>query len=203
MDVLEAIQKRRSVRHYKPDDIPDNVLGRLLNAMRLAPSGKNSQPWKFIVVRDKATKSKVAAACNWKTADGKLVSQSWVDEAPVVIVACGFEKEASVRYYKEREVITANWDSLEAEMKQAPIEYESALAWDLAIAMDHLTLAATAEGLGTCWIGGLNEQQVKEILSVPDDVRAPVAVVLGYPVSWPEPRPRKSLDEIICYDKYS
>jgi len=202
MDVMEAIQKRRSIRHYKPDDIPDEVLDRLLNAMRLAPSGKNTQPWKFVVVRDKTTKSKVAAACNWKTADGKLISQNWIDEAPVVIVACGSEKEAAVRYYKRGEVITANWAALEAEMAQAPIEYESALAFDMAIALDHLTLAARAEGLGTCWIGGLNEQQMKEILSIPEDVRAPLAVVLGYPVSWPKPTPRKSLDEIVCHDRY-
>ncbi|MFC2081704.1 nitroreductase family protein, partial [Candidatus Bipolaricaulota bacterium] len=70
-------------------------------------------------------------------------------------------------------------------------------------AMDHLTLAAVSEGLGTCWIGGLNEGQMKDILSIPDDVRAPVAVALGYPVSWPDPRPRKPLAEIICYDKYN
>lgn len=203
MDVMEAIQKRRSIRHYKPDDIPEDVLDRLLNAMRLAPSGKNCQPWKFIVVRDKATKARVAAACSWKTAEGKLVSQSWINEAPAIIVACGFEKEAAVRYYKNGEAFTAGWAALEAEMGQSPIEYESALAWDVAIALDHLTLAATAEGLGTCWIGGLNEPQMKKILSIPDDVRAGIAVVVGYPVSWPEARPRKSLDKIICYDKYS
>jgi nitroreductase len=203
MDALEAIQKRRSIRHYKPDDIPEDVLERLLNAMRLAPSGKNCQPWKFIVVRDKAIKSKVAAACNWRRADGSLVSQAWVDEAPVIIVACGFEQQAAVRYYKQGQVITANWAALEAELAQGPIEYESALDVDLAIALDHLSLAAAAEGLGTCWIGGLDEPQMREILSVPEDVRAPVAMVVGYPVSWPQPRPRKSLDEIICYDQYS
>jgi len=203
MDVMEAIQKRRSIRHYKPDDIPDHVLNRLLSAVRLAPSGKNSQPWKFVVVRDKTTKSRVAAACNWKTAEGELISQSWVDEAPVFILACGSEKEAAVRYYKDGEVITTNWAALQVEMAQAPIEYESALVADLTVAMDHLTLAAVSEGLGTCWIGGLNEGQMKDILSIPDDVRAPVAVALGYPVSWPDPRPRKPLAEIICYDKYN
>jgi len=203
MDVMEAIQKRRSIRRYKSDDIPDDVLDRLLNAMRLAPSAKNRQPWKFVVVRDRTIKSKVAAACSWRTADGKLVSQNWIAEAPVVIVACGFEKEAAVRYCKKGDVITADWVALEAEMAQAPIEYESALPWDMAIAMDHLMLAATAEGLGTCWVGGLNEEEMKEILSIPDDVRAPLAMVLGYPVSWPGPRRRKSLGEIICYNKYS
>jgi len=63
-------------------------------------------------------------------------------------------------------------------------------------------LAATAEGIGTCWIGGLNEPQLKEILGIPDDVRAVLAITLGYPASWPEARPRKSLEEIVCYDRY-
>ena len=88
-------------------------------------------------------------------------------------------------------------------MAQGPVPYESALLWDLTIAMDHLTLAATAEGLGTCWIGGLDERELKRVLAIPDNVRAPFAVVVGYPVSWPEPRHRKPLDEIICFDSYS
>lgn len=203
MEVLDAIQKRRSIRHYKPDDIPDDVLDRLLNAMRLAPSGKNCQPWKFVVVRDKAIKSEVAAACNWRRANGSLVSQAWVDEAPVIIVACGFEQQAAVRYYKNDQVITANWAALEAERAQGPIEYESALNFDLAIALDHLSLAAAAEGLGTCWIGGLDEPQMRRALSVPEGVRTGIAMTVGYPVSWPEPRPRKALDEVICYDQFS
>jgi nitroreductase len=72
----------------------------------------------------------------------------------------------------------------------------------MGIAFDHLSLAALAEGLGTCWIAGINEHKVKEILSVPDGVRASVAMVLGYPDESPDPRPRKSLEEIVCYDKY-
>jgi nitroreductase len=202
MDVMEAIQKRRSIRHYKSDDIPEDVLDRLLNAMRLAPSGGNRQPWKFIVVRDKATKSKVTTACSWKTGDGKLITQNWIDEAPIIIVVCGSEEEAVWRYYKDGEVIVTHHGTFE---KNTPADkgLESCLMWDLSIALEHLTLAATAEGLGTCWIGGLNEPQLKVILGIPADVRAPMAVVVGYPVSWPEPRPRKSLDQIICYDKYS
>jgi nitroreductase len=202
MDVMEAIQKRRSIRHYKSDDIPEDVLDRLLNAMRLAPSGGNRQPWKFIVVRDKATKSKVTAACSWKTGDGNLISQNWIDEAPIIIVVCGLEEEAAWRYYKDGEVIITYRGIIENNTL-AYQGFESCLMWDLAIALDHLTLAATAEGLGTCWIGGLNEPQLKAILDIPADVRAPMAVVVGYPVSWPEPRPRKFLDQIICYDKYN
>jgi nitroreductase len=184
MDVMDAIKKRRSVRKYKPDEIPEDVLDKLLNAMRLAPSGKNRQPWKFIVVRDEVTKAKLAEACNGQ-------------------VACGSEKEAAIRYYRDgRAVIGVGWD-IEEEMENGSIEYESCVPIDLAIALDHLTLAAVEEGLGTCWIGALNEEQVKELLSVPDDMRASLVMPIGYPVSWPESRSRRSLEEVVCYETYS
>ena len=200
MDTIETIRRRRSIRHYKPDDIPDDVLTGLLEAMRLAPSGKNCQPWRFIVVRDKALKTQVASACQWRTAKGKLITQSWINDAPVIIVGCAVDKEAAIRYYKDGDAYTANWDEIPPE--DAPTDYESPIDADLAIALDHLVLAATAEGIGTCWIGGLNEPRLKEILVIPDDVRAPLAIVLGYPVSWPEPRPRKPLEEIVSYNGY-
>lgn len=157
MDVMDAIKKRRSIRNYKPDDIPENVLNKLLNAMRLAPSGKNRQPWKFIVVRDKVTKTKLAAAC---------LGQKFIAEAPVVIVACGSEKEAAAGYYKDGQRIIADGWAVAEEMKKGPVEYESCLPVDLAIALDYFTLAAVGEGLGTCWIGAVDERQIKELLSM-------------------------------------
>jgi nitroreductase len=193
MDVIAAIKKRRSIRSYKPDGIPEDVLDKLLNVMRLAPSAKNRQPWKFIVVQDKATKEKLAEACS---------GQKWIADAPVVIVACGSEKEAAVRYYRDGQaIIGVGWD-IEEQMKDGSIEYESCVSIDLAIALDHLTLAAVEEGIGTCWIGALNEKQVKALLSVPDDMRAAIVMPIGYPVSWPEPRPRKPIEEIVCYERY-
>lgn len=193
MDVIDAIKKRRSIRNYKSDKIPENVLSKLLNAMRLAPSGKNRQPWKFIIVQDKTTKEKLAAACS---------GQKFIAQAPIVVVACGSEKEAAARYYKDGQLITADGRAVAEEMKREKVEYESCLPVDLAIALDHLTLAAFEEGLGTCWIGSLDERKVKELLSIPDDMRAPIVMPVGYPVSWPGPRPRKPLEEIVCYDKY-
>jgi len=202
LDVFTAIRNRRSIRHYKPDPIPDDVLERLLNAMRLAPSSKNCQPWKYIVVRDQEVRARVSEACCWWTASGRLVRQDWVAEAPVLIVICGSEKWDAVRYHADGHIVTATWRDMEAARSEGPVTYESGLLPDLAIALDHLTLAAVAEGLGTCWIGGLDEAQLKNILGIPDDLRAPSVMTLGYPVSWPEPRPRKPLEEIVCYDRY-
>ncbi|MCK4363525.1 MAG: nitroreductase family protein [Candidatus Aminicenantes bacterium] len=81
MKVLDVIQKRRSVRKYKEDPIPEKDLMRVLEAARLAPSGKNFQPWKFIIVKDKALKEKLAQAS---------AGQFFMAEAPIIIVGCGF-----------------------------------------------------------------------------------------------------------------
>lgn len=81
MGILEIIKERRSVRRYRPDPIPEEAILRVLDAARFSPSGKNLQPWKFIIVKDKALKRHLAEASN---------RQFFIAEAPVIIVACGF-----------------------------------------------------------------------------------------------------------------
>ena len=81
MSVLEAIQKRQSIRKYKEEPIPENILHRVLEAARLAPSGKNLQPWKFILVRNEALKKRLAIAS---------AGQFFIAKAPIVVIACGF-----------------------------------------------------------------------------------------------------------------
>ena len=81
MDFYEVIRTRRSIRSYKPDPIPDEVLTKVLEAARIAPSGSNRQPWKFIIVKDEALKRKLAVACH---------NQMFIAEAPIITVACGY-----------------------------------------------------------------------------------------------------------------
>lgn len=85
MNIYEVIQKRRSIRSYKPDPVPEEKLNRLLEAVRLAPSGKNGQPWRFIVVKDKKLREALVPACR---------DQAFIAEAPLVIVACAREEES-------------------------------------------------------------------------------------------------------------
>jgi nitroreductase len=199
LDVLEAIKKRKSIRNYKPDQIPGEVLDKLLEALRLAPSAGNRQPYKFILVQDRETKNRLAAACKFNP--GRLNGQAFIAEAPLVIVTCGSERRAITRYYKDGQVFLAIGSEPE-EIDKDPIKYENTMSMDLAIALDHLTLVAAAEGLGTCWVGGLDELEVKRLLSIPDDMRVPIVMPIGYPVSWPEARPRKPLERLIYHDKY-
>ncbi len=171
MEVLEVIKKRRSIRKYREEGISDEVLFRVLEAARLAPSGKNLQPWKFIIVRDKRLKEELAQAS---------VGQSFMAKAPIIIVACGFPENCYSRMGRY--------------MKSWPV--------DVAIALEHLILQAQAEGLGTCWIGAFEEERVKSILNIPENVRVLALTPLGYPDESPPQRERKRLEEIICYDEF-
>ncbi len=171
MKVLDVIQKRRSVRKYKEDPIPEKALMRVLEAARLAPSGKNFQPWKFIIVKDKALKEKLAQAS---------AGQFFMAEAPIIIVGCGFP------------------DNCYAGMGR----YMKSWSVDVTIALEHLILQAQEEGLGTCWIGSFEEEEVKAILNIPENVKVLALTPLGYPEEIPRFRGRKSLDEIISYDRY-
>ena len=171
MDIYEAIRMRTSVRGYRPDEVEDDKLQRILEAARLAPSGKNGQPWRFIVVKDKETRSRLVPACK---------NQKFLEEAPIIIAACGFEEEA----YKK---MGGYWNSL-------PV--------DIGIALEHLMLAAEAEGLGTCWIGAFIEEEVREILGVPEEAKIVALTPVGYPSKEKTIRPRKPMEEIVMNGRW-
>ncbi len=170
-DLMEIITHRRSIRSYKSQEVDEEKLEYLLNAFRKAPSAKNLQPWKLIIVKDKRKKSDLTIACN---------NQSFIAEAPIIIVACAKEDEA--------------YDAMG--------EYMNSFSIDIAIALEHLILAAAEQGLGTCWIGSFKEKLVKDLLDIPENVRVVALTPLGYPDKETPKRGRKSLSEIVCYEKY-
>lgn len=171
MDIYEVIKARRSVRAYQDRPIPDVVLNRILEAARWAPSARNLQPWKFIVVRDADLRRKLAEAAS---------QQKFIAEAPVVIAAIGMDPDYVMSC-------------------QVP-----AYAVDTSIALDHLSLAAAAEGLGTCWIGAFSQEQVKEILLVPDAQKVVMLMPVGYPSDEaPAQRTRKAMDALTCTNYFA
>jgi nitroreductase len=171
MEFYEVIKSRKSIRKYKPNPIPEPALERILNAARLAPSAKNIQPWKFIVIKDTKIKQQLVPACR---------NQECISQAPIVICAVALEKIA--------------WGRMGGYWSSYPV--------DLSIALEHIMLAATNEGLGTCWIGAYEEKEVKRILNIPEDVKVIALTPLGYPDQTPEIKPRKPLSEIISTDKF-
>ena len=147
MEVLDAIKARRSVRAYSSTAVPDEVLDKVLEAGRLAPSAHNGQPWHFIVVKDEAKRQEMSKA-RWA---------KFLKEAPVLIVGCG-DAKASPEWYRV----------------------------DTTIALQNMVLAATSEGLGTCWVGSFDEGLIRRLLNVPDHMKTIAIIALGYP--------RKKLD---------
>ena len=169
MDVFAAISRRYSVRAYKATEVEEDKLKKILEAGRLSPSANNRQDWKFIVVKNKETKKKLAKAA---------FGQSFIGEAPVVIVACGTEPKGMLACGQPTHTV------------------------DVSIAFAYMILQAYELGLGTCWIGAFSEEEAKKALSIPEHIRVVAMTPLGYPDQRPSQKFRKSLDEIVCYEKY-
>ena len=168
MELMQAIRARRSIRNYLDRPVEEEKLLAVLEAGRLAPSARNMQDWRFIVVSDPATRQRLAEAAR---------DQQFVAQAPLVIAACGTSDL----------VMTCG---------------QPAYAIDVAIALDHMTLAAASLGLGSCWIGAFYEDRVKQILAVPPEVRVVALLPLGYPADMPAPRPKKSLEDIAAREHW-
>ena len=170
MDVYEAIRTRKSVRSYLDREIKDDVLSRILGAGRLAPSARNDQEWRLVVVRDRDTKLQLSEAAN---------NQEFVAQAGAVIACCGVSDGRLMR------------------CGQDPVPI------DVAIIIDHITLAAVAEGLGTCWVGSFYPDKVRVILGIPEDIVVVELLAMGYPRD-PSPveKNRLPLEEIVRYESW-
>ncbi len=169
MNVFDAISQRSSIRAYKITDVEEDKLKKILEAGRLSPSASNRQDWKFIIVKNKETKKKLAKAA---------FAQSFIGEAPVVIVACGTEPKTFMACG------------------------QPAYTVDVSIACAFMILQAYELGLGTCWIGAFEEGEVKKILGIPKEVRVVAMTPLGYPNQPSSQKFRKSLDQIVCFEEY-
>jgi len=173
MNFFEVVKTRRSIRSYEANAIPPDVLDRVLEAVRIAPSGSNRQPWGFILVTEAGLKDRLVAACG---------DQKFIGEAPIIVVACGYD----VKY------------------DRGGYMGEMSFLVDVSIAFTHLILAARAEGLGTCWIGAFSNDQIKEILEIPDDYDVVAVTPLGYPKGdgFEETERRKPLTEITSLNRF-
>ena len=170
MEVYEAILTRKSVRAYQDREVSDETLQKVLDAAHLAPSAGNRQEWRFVVVRDPEMRQKLADAAH---------SQTFVAEAPVVLVCCA-ETDGHIMSCGE-----------------------SCYPIDVAAAIDHLTLAATAEGLGSCWIGAFDQAKVRAMLGIPENIAVVELLPLGYPTD-PSMKSKKRLplEDLVHYETW-
>ena len=179
MEFYEVVEKRQSVRIYKSDPIPEDVLTRVLEAFRAAPSWANTQPWELVLVTDPEIKKQLQQTISHRNpAAGAIV------DAPVVVCAVGITGRSGS--YKGQTVTgRGDW-----------------VMFDMGIATEHLALAAAAEGLGTVHVGLFDYQKAGEILELPTDRTVIEIIPLGYSDYAPKKVPRKSLDDFVFKNKY-
>ena len=168
MDVFDAIKGRRSVREFKPDPVDDKDLEKILDAGKSAPSAGNCQPWEFVVVKDGVIKQKLVHAAH---------GQSFVAEAPVVVVVCANVPRTESRYGRRG-----------AELY---------CIQDTAAAVQNILLTAYALGYGTCWVGAFDEESAAKAIKTPPDVRPLAMIPIGRPAEKPAPTSRLPLKKIM------
>jgi nitroreductase len=204
--LLELVKERRSIRSYKPEPIPDEYVAQIIEAARWAPSGANSQPWEFVVVKQREIKDKIveialeARETTRKmelTRDADLIFTSAASPlerpgyqgAPVFIILCGDPRTKEVyplsSYYERGDSIFTS---------------------SLASAFVYMHLAATSLGLGSQWVSSvcrpLAQALIKQLLGIPTMLQIYDMMAVGYPAYKPGPRPVREIDEMVHYNGY-
>jgi nitroreductase len=173
---LELARRRASIRGYRPDPVPDEVLARVLEAARVAPTAANRQPFRILVIRTEDRQAELR----------RIYDRDWFVGAPLILCVVAVPGEAWVR---------------------AMYDGRSHADVDAAIVMDHMVLAATEEGLGTCWIAAFDPDAAREVLDIPAEGVPMLFTPLGYPspdhVVSPRHGQRRSLEELVRYDRWS
>lgn len=185
MDVFNLMRWRRSVRKFARRRIEHETLYQILEMARIAPSSSNRQAWHFVAIDD----PKIIAEIPQQVVMGKTMIVDWVKDAPCVIAGC-YTKAVTHHVAKM-------------------FDHENHLI-DLSIAMTQICLAATALGIGSCFVGWFNTKKLKKRLHLPIQYQIAVLLVLGYPadestkegIAGRKPRPRKKFNEVVSLNKY-
>ncbi|MEW6554835.1 MAG: nitroreductase family protein [Actinomycetota bacterium] len=195
---MEAIRGRRSIRRYESRPVPQEIIDELLEAARMAPSASNLQTWKFKVITDAATRRSLREAA---------FNQRFVEDAPVVIVACADFDAFGERAARIRELLRAGAVKVSLPMllrmlrsgRAEDMEERNLTAAmiNVSIAVENMVLAAMSLGLGTCWVRAFQPERVSEILSLPPQCPPLFLLPLGYPAEKPGARSRKTMEEIL------
>jgi nitroreductase len=173
---LKLSASRVSCRDYKPDAVPKEAIEKCLEAARLAPSACNKQPWRFIVVQDRA---KLDAICGKALLPG--LPMPWLKKAPVIVALCS---QRSVETHWLAPLLSG-------------VQYD---LLDCGIAGEHFILAAQAQGLGSCWIGWFRPGPLKRILEIPRTLKPLSLISLGYPAGEGRAISRKGLSDIASWN---
>lgn len=198
MLLLQAINSLRSVRSFKQDPVPDDVVQKILSAATMAASGSNSQPWEFVVVRDSQVRALLAEPMLRTWLERLASGPKMTDRLKAVYD----EATKMLRDTERVPVVIYCCLDLNRVSKSEEVRYASIFP-----AVQNLMLAAHALGLGTCLTvhgstSTRGEPEVKRILGIPDNVKIACLVYLGYPAVKLGPPKRKPLEQFTHYDRW-
>lgn len=175
MAVIKEISERKSIRKYKSDAVSRKQILEILEAGRLAPSGSNTQPWRFILVWDNEMKKQIIEVDH---------NQAWMHSASALIVCV-----ADLTSRQKDKIDSTADDSTSADLKK--------IIRDSAVCIENMLLQATHLGLGTCWTGWYDQEPMKKVLGLNDEHYVVGVITVGYADEVPKARPRMSLEELI------
>ncbi|MCI0522544.1 MAG: nitroreductase family protein [Bacteroidales bacterium] len=178
-EMLALVNRRQSDRRYLDKPVEKDKIERILEAGRLSPSACNGQPWRFIVVDEPDLRAEVAAA----TESQALRMNTFVQQAPVLIVII---REKS------------NFNSQAGDL----LKNKDYSLIDIGIATASMAYQATAEGLGTCIIGWLDEKNIRKLLGIPRSKKVELVLTVGYADSKPREKLRRRPGEVTSYNRY-
>ena len=181
MTFQELIDQRQSVRKYQDKPVESEKIEKLIEAVHVAPSACNSQPWKLIIVDEAELKNEVARATFSKT----ISFNKFAIQAPVIAV-----------FVIEKATLIAQ---IGGSIKNQEYPY-----YDIGIAAAHFCLQATELGLGTCMIGWFDEKKIQKLLNIPEKRKVGLVITLGYPPDDYKLRKkiRKPVKEICGFNQY-
>lgn len=202
MDFNEVIKARRSIRKFKAQPVPDKYIQEIIEAGRLAPSVSNIQSTRYVVIKSSEVKEKL-----------NEYTVPFVKNAPVVIVCCAYKKAwleqgekflelknigAFKDFYQETKQQMDNFEKDGKVERMANPEIDKYYTWQhAAIAIDHMALKAVDLGLGSCWVGFVDREKVRELVDLNEDYEVIALLPIGYPSYNPLPRPRLPIKDIL------
>jgi nitroreductase len=197
VELSDVIASRRSIRKFREEDISADVVRQLLDAARLAPSGSNLQPARFIVAQSPTAKEVL----------GRYTPYKFIVKASVIFVCCADLTTITTRERRLGELVQEGaFEGVDIDMNDAstttsPIMDEEAvkayLSMNVAIAVEHIVLKAVDLGLGSCWLGRFDRDKVKEYLALDESIYPVVLLPVGHPAQSPKARPRFALDKMV------
>ncbi|HNQ45672.1 MAG TPA: nitroreductase family protein [Syntrophorhabdus sp.] len=181
MDIIKVIKERRSIRKYKKDAVPDEIVADIIDAARVAPSWANTQVCQYIVIKNQKIKELLSETLIPATNPARAA----VVDAPVII--CLFAKRGVSGFYK-------GTPSTDKEGYW--------FMFDAGIAMEHIVLAAWSFGLGTVHVGNFDAKKAEGVLNIPEGFSMVGITPLGYFDEIPKQPSRKKLEEITHLDSF-